>query len=144
MSGHPHHAGFNCIPEKFRARYLPLILPGYRSSGASARYKIKIEMKKTIGIIAGNGRFPFLVAREARKEGYSVAVCGVEGEADPELQACSDFFSWVKVGELKKLVKFFRSQGVHEAVMAGKVEKVRLFQKNVHPDLAMMKVLMKT
>jgi len=85
-----------------------------------------------------------LVAREARKEGYSVAVCGVEGEADPELQACSDFFSWVKVGELKKLVKFFRSQGVHEAVMAGKVEKVRLFQKNVHPDLAMMKVLMKT
>lgn len=99
---------------------------------------------KTIGIIAGNGRFPVLAAKEARESGYRVMVCGIEKEADPALEKISDAFAWVKIGELKKLVKFFRSQGVHEAIMAGKVEKVRLFQENVRPDLEMVKVLMKT
>lgn len=99
---------------------------------------------KTVGIIAGNGRFPILALKEARREGYRVAVCAIEKEADPELQAMADSCLWVKVGELKKLVKFFRAEGVHEAIMAGKVEKVRLFQENVKPDFEMMKVVMKT
>jgi UDP-2,3-diacylglucosamine hydrolase len=99
---------------------------------------------KTVGIIAGNGRFPVLAAKEARREGYRIVVGGLEKEADPSLQKMADSFLWVKIGELKKLVKFFRSEGVHEAIMAGKVEKVRLFQENVRPDLEMVKVLMKT
>ncbi len=99
---------------------------------------------KTIGIIAGNGRFPIWVAKEARNEGYRVAVCAIEKEADSSLEKMADSCLWVKIGELKKLVKFFRAEGVHEALMAGKVEKVRLFQENVRPDLEMMKVLMKT
>ncbi len=99
---------------------------------------------KTIGIIAGNGRFPVLAAKEARENGYRVIVCGIEKEADPSLEKMSDAFQWTKVGELKKLVKFFRNNGVHEAIMAGKIEKVRLFQENVRPDLEMVKVLMKT
>ncbi len=99
---------------------------------------------KTIGIIAGNGRFPVLAAREARENGYRVMVCGIEKEADPGLEKMADAFSWVKIGELKKLVKFFRNNGVHEAIMAGKIEKVRLFQENVKPDFEMVKVLVKT
>ena len=101
-------------------------------------------MLKTIGIIAGNGRFPVLTARQARQQGYRVVVAAIEKEADPSLEKMADACQWVKVGELKKLVKFFRSEGVHEAVMAGKVEKVRLFQENVRPDFEMVKVLMKT
>lgn len=68
----------------------------------------------------------------------------VEKEADPALAKMTDASLWVKVGELKKLAKFFLSEGVHEAVMAGKIEKVRLFQENVRPDFEMVKVLMKT
>ncbi len=95
-------------------------------------------------MIAGNGRFPFLAAKEARNQGYRLVVCAIFKEADSGLEKLADAFSWVKIGELKKLVKYFRSEGVHEAIMAGKVEKVRLFQENVHPDLEMVKVLMKT
>ena len=52
-------------------------------------------------------------------------------------------FEWVKIGQLKKMVKFFLAHGVHEAVMAGKIEKVRLLQENVRLDLAMIGVLLK-
>lgn len=99
---------------------------------------------KTIGIIAGGGRFPILALKEARQESYRVVVCALQKEADPALEKMADACRWIKIGELKRLVKFFRSEGVHEAVMAGKIEKVRLFQENVRPDLGMVKVLMKT
>lgn len=98
---------------------------------------------KTLGIIAGNGRFPLLALKEARREGYRVALCAIEKEADEDLSKMADSCAWVKVGELKKVVKFFRSEGVHEAIMAGKIEKIRLFQENVKPDLEMVKVVMK-
>jgi len=99
---------------------------------------------KTLGIIAGNGKFPFLVAKDARRQGYRLAVCALFKEADTAIEKIADACCWVKVGELKKLVKFFKAEGVHEAIMAGKVEKVRLFQENVKPDFEMVKVLMKT
>ena len=95
-------------------------------------------------MIAGNGRFPILAAKEARSQGYRVAICGIEEEADGSLQKIADVFQWVKIGELKKLVKFFKAESVHEVIMAGKVEKVRLFQENVRPDFEMVKVVMKT
>jgi len=96
-----------------------------------------------MGIIAGNGRFPILVAEEAKRMGYRVVICGIEQEAEPVLEKISDAFCWIKVGELKKLSSFFRKEGVHEAIMAGKIEKVRFFKENVRLDLDMMKVLMK-
>ena len=98
---------------------------------------------KTMGIIAGNGRFPILVAEEAKRVGYRVVTCGIEQEAEPILEKISDSFCWVKVGELKKLSKFLKEEGVHEAIMAGKIEKVRFFKENVHLDLDMMSVLVK-
>lgn len=85
-----------------------------------------------------------LALKEARVQGHRVVVCAIQQEADPSLEKMADACTWIKIGELKKLVKFFRNEGVHEAVMAGKIEKVRLFQKNVKPDLDMVKVLVKT
>ena len=58
---------------------------------------------KTIGIIAGNGRFPILAAREARREGYKVVVSAIEKEADAGLEKIADAHQWVKIGELKNL-----------------------------------------
>lgn len=99
---------------------------------------------KTLGIIAGKGRFPFLVTEEAKEAGYRVVCCGISGECDPLLAARSDRYTEIKLGELKKLRDFFKSEGVSEAVMAGKVEKVRIFEGKLRPDLEMAKVLLKT
>jgi len=101
------------------------------------------ENTKTIGLIAGRGIFPFLVAREAREDGYRVVCCGIEKEADPGLKEVADVYQEIKLGQLKRLRDFFKKEGVSEAVMAGKIEKVRIFQENVRPDLEMAKVLLK-
>lgn len=98
---------------------------------------------KTLGLIAGKGRFPFLVAQEAKREGYRVVCCGIAQESDPELAKVTDSYCEVKLGQLKRLRDFFKEEGVSEASMAGKVEKVRLFQGEVRPDLEMAKVLLK-
>ena len=97
---------------------------------------------RTVGLIAGNGRFPILVAQEARRLGHRVVTAAIFKEADESMEELSDAFLWVKLGELRKLVKFFQKENVREAIRAGKVEKVRLFQENIRPDIDMVKVLM--
>ncbi len=99
--------------------------------------------QKSIGIIAGNGRFPMLAAAEARRQGYRVAVCALKGETDPQLETFADAWTCVKLGEMSKLARFFKDQKVPQLLMAGKVEKVRLFRENVQPDFEMLKIIMK-
>lgn len=96
-----------------------------------------------LGLIAGKGRFPLLVTEEAKQAGYRVVCCGIEGQADPDLKHHADAYAPVKLGQLKPLRDFFRREGVREAIMAGKIEKVRIFQNGVRPDLEMAKVLLK-
>ena len=98
---------------------------------------------KTLGLIAGRGRFPFLVAQEAKEEGYRVVCCGIAKESDPAIGKMTDVYREIKLGQLARLRDFFKSEGVSEAVMAGKIEKVRIFQGDVRPDLEMAKVLLK-
>lgn len=98
---------------------------------------------KTLGLIAGKGRFPFLVAQEAKQEGYRVVCCGIAKESDPAIEELTDIYHEIKLGQLKRLRDFFKREGVSQAVMAGKIEKVRLFQGDVRPDLEMAKVLLK-
>ena len=98
---------------------------------------------KILGLIAGKGRFPFLVAKEAKEEGYRVVCCGIAKESDPAIGRVTDVYQEVKLGELKRLRDYFKSEGVSEAVMAGKIEKIRVFQGHVRPDLEMAKVLLK-
>ena len=99
---------------------------------------------KTLGLIAGKGRFPFLVAEEAKRAGYRVVCCGISKEAEANLGKATDAYREIKLGQLKALRDFFKREGVSEAIMAGKIEKVRVFQGDVRPDLEMAKVLLKT
>lgn len=98
---------------------------------------------KTIGLIAGKGRFPFLVAQEAKQAGYRVVCCGITNESDPSLAGQADAYHEIKLGQLKRLRDFFKQEGASEAIMAGKIEKVRLFRGDVRPDVEMAKVLLK-
>ena len=87
-----------------------------------------------IGIIAGSGQFPLLFARAARAQGRQVYVAAHKGETSPELEAEVDGICWVKLGQLGKVINFFRSEGVQEAVLLGAITKTRIF-KDIWPDL---------
>ncbi len=86
-------------------------------------------MGHRIGIIAGSGEFPFLVLVEARKRGYSVAVAGIKGEAQPGLRSKADIFRWVTAGRIQDLISFFKENRVKEAVFAGKVDHRIIFKR---------------
>ncbi len=89
---------------------------------------------KKIGLIAGYGEFPLIYVKELKLKGFSVCVCAIEEEADKSLSEYTDSITYVSVGELGKLIKFFRSEQVDEIIMAGKVRKTLMFKK-VKPDL---------
>src|SRR5262245_46280525 len=94
------------------------------------------------GLIAGNGKFPFLVAEGARRAGASLAVVAIHEETDPELEQLSDRFIWVGIGQLGKMIRFLKEEGVERAMMAGQVKHVQIFSRAV-PDARMLKVLLK-
>jgi DUF1009 family protein len=99
----------------------------------------------TVGLIAGNGRFPFLVLRAARALGHNVAVVAIKGEAFPELEALGrelggTSFNWVPLGSLGKCIAALEAAGAERAVMAGQVKHVKLFT-DVMPDFTMLSVL---
>jgi DUF1009 family protein len=87
-----------------------------------------------IGIIAGGGQFPLLFTEAAQAAGREVIAVGHQGETDPQLADEADLFCWVKLGQLGKIIKFFKKNGVEEAVFLGAITKVRIF-KDVRPDL---------
>ena len=102
-------------------------------------------MSAPIGLIAGNGRFPFLVLRAAHQLGHRVVVVGIQGEAFPELETLaqdlgSAEFSWIGLGQLGRCLTILKAAGVERAVMAGQVKHVKLFG-GVMPDLTLLKVL---
>ena len=80
-----------------------------------------------IGLIAGNGDFPCLFARAARRAGVRVAAVGMLGETRPEVAAEVDSMGWVRVGQLGRMIRLLRRAGVREAAMAGGITKTRLF-----------------
>ena len=99
-----------------------------------------------IGIIAGNGRFPFLALQGARSLGHDVTIVAVKEEAFPELeQAARDAsasFHAVSLGHLGKCIKILRQEGVSQAVMAGQVKHAKIFS-GIVPDLTLLSVLTK-
>jgi len=86
-----------------------------------------------IGLIAGGGQFPLLFARAARKQGRAVVAAAHVNESDPALESEVDRLCWVKLGQLGKIIKHFKKNGVREAVFAGAITKTRIF-KDVLPD----------
>jgi DUF1009 family protein len=90
--------------------------------------------KPTLGIIAGSGKFPLLVARAARNAGLRVVAIAHEGETDPALEYETDSIVWIRLGQLGRLIRGLKTHGVRTAVMAGAIEKRRMFG-NILPDL---------
>ena len=95
---------------------------------------------KPRGIIAGNGQFPLLMAEEARRQGRAVVSIGIKEETDPSLEKLSDTFHWLNLGQIKKTIELLHDAGVEEAVMAGQVKHVRIFDLR-HLDIAAVKLL---
>lgn len=87
-----------------------------------------------IGIIAGGGQFPLLFAEAAKKNGRQVLVVAHKGETSDKLVELADEICWVKLGQLGKIIKFFRKQDVNEAVLLGTITKTRIF-KDILPDI---------
>jgi hypothetical protein len=87
----------------------------------------------TLGIIAGNGVYPRLLADSARKAGVKkIIAAAFTGETDPALEQHVDLLEWMRVGQLNRLLKFFRAQNVHHAIMAGQIAPKNLF--DLRPD----------
>jgi DUF1009 family protein len=101
-----------------------------------------------LGLIAGNGRFPFLVLDAARGAGHDVTVVGLKDETFPELAdlaACAPAapFHWISLGQLGTLIKLFKDAGVTQAVMAGQVKHTKLFAVMASADATLLGVLMR-
>jgi len=97
-----------------------------------------------IGIIAGNGKFPFLALQGARDLGHDVTVIAIKEEAFPDLEASAQkadaALHWVSLGQLGKCIKLLKAAGVSQAVMAGQVRHVKIFS-GIIPDLTLLSVL---
>jgi len=92
------------------------------------------------GLIAGNGRFPFLVLEGARSQGIEMAVIALKEEAAPELEKTAKRFHWVSLGELSKAIDLMHQEGVKQAVMAGQVKHNKIFS-SIRPDWKLAKLL---
>ena len=93
------------------------------------------------GLIAGNGRFPFLVLEGARSQGIEMAVLAIKEEASPELAQAAKRIHWVSLGELSKAIELLQSEGVTRAVMAGQVKHNKIFSA-IRPDWKLAKLLL--
>lgn len=92
------------------------------------------------GLIAGNGKFPFLVVEGAKKQGASLAVVAIKEETDKRIEEVAEKVLWVGIGQLGKMINFFKKEGVTKAMMAGQVKHVQIFSGAL-PDLKMLKML---
>ncbi len=100
----------------------------------------------TLGLIAGNGRFPFLLLEAARAHGLRVVVAAIKEETEPEMneRAAADAgvtVHWMSLGELSRLIDTFKAEGVSRAVMAGQVKHKQIFS-SIRPDWRLAKLLM--
>jgi len=98
------------------------------------------EDGEMIGLIAGGGQFPLMVADAAKRRGMRVVAVAHAGETDSSLSKKADKIVWIKLGQLGRLIRSFKNSGVRRAVMAGTITKKRMFE-NVMPDLRGMALM---
>jgi DUF1009 family protein len=94
------------------------------------------------GLIAGNGKFPFMVVEGARRAGARMVVVAIREETDPAIEELAERVEWVGIGQLGRMIRFFKGEGVEKAIMAGQVKHVQIFSRAV-PDARMLKVLLR-
>jgi UDP-2,3-diacylglucosamine hydrolase len=99
-----------------------------------------MNVPDVVGIIAGNGVYPRLIADGARKAGVKkIVAAAFTDETDPVLEQQVDVLEWMRVGQLGRLLKFFRSQDIHHSIMAGQIAPKNLF--DLRPDLKALMLL---
>jgi hypothetical protein len=94
-----------------------------------------------IGIIAGMGELPVIIAGDARDRGYRVVTVALENLASPELSGVSDAITWINAGKLGGIIDTLKMSGVREAIMAGKVPKALIYKSGITPDFRAVKLL---
>jgi len=92
------------------------------------------------GLIAGNGRFPFLALDTAQKLGHQVVVVAIEGEASRQIEQVGAPVHWITIAQLGKLIDILKREGVREVMMAGQVKHVSIFS-SLTPDWRLFKLL---
>jgi UDP-2,3-diacylglucosamine hydrolase len=107
---------------------------------------VEADATTILGLIAGNGRFPFLLLEAARAHGLRVVVAAIKEEADPEMDARAAAdpdvrVHWLSLGELSRLIETFHQEGVSRAVMAGQVKHKQIFS-SIRPDWRLAKLLL--
>jgi len=99
-------------------------------------------MREKLGLIAGNGRFPFLVLDAARAQGFDVIVAAIKEETFPEIESRgAAAVHWLSLGELSKLIQTLKREGISRAVMAGQVKHKQIFS-GIRPDWRLAKLLL--
>jgi len=91
------------------------------------------ENKEMIGLIAGGGKFPLMIAHSVRKQGFRIIAVALQGETDASLAENVDKVVWIELGQLGKLISTLKKNGVQKALMAGTITKHRMFG-TIKPD----------
>jgi len=99
-----------------------------RQADKTTRIDAAHGLPRRVGLLAGWGRYPFIVAESLRRQGVEVYCLGVSGHAEPELREVCDHFEWVGLCRVGRAIRRFQRGGVTEATLAGKIHKVALFQ----------------
>ena len=99
-----------------------------------------LSLPMRYGLIAGNGKFPFLVLDAARSQGIDMVVAAIKEEAFEEINSAARTVHWIGLGQLSKLIRTFKQEGVTRAIMAGQVKHKQIFSSIV-PDLKLVKLL---
>jgi hypothetical protein len=97
-------------------------------------------MSENIGLIAGKGQFPLLFAQAAKNQGFQVIAVAHRGETDPGLEVLVHRLHWVYVGQLGKIIRIFKKEGVSRAVLAGGISRGRLFRE-FRPDFRALSLI---
>lgn len=101
-----------------------------------------LNSRSKLGLIAGNGRFPFLVLDAARAQGFDVIVAAIKEETFREIESHgAAAVHWLSLGELSKLIEIFKCEGVSRAIMAGQVKHKQIFS-SIRPDWRLAKLLL--
>jgi len=97
-------------------------------------------MNKRIGLIAGSGQFPIIFSKKAKTKGLSIYAAAYLNEADQALQDYVEAIEWIHLGQIKRLIKFFKKNKIDEAVMMGGIKKTRMF-KDLKPDIKAISII---
>ncbi len=95
-----------------------------------------------IGLIAGSGQFPIIFSKAAKSKGFAVYAAGYLNETDPVLKEHVEAIEWMHIGQLKRLIMFFKKNNISKAVMMGAIKKTKMFS-DVRPDMKAITLIAK-